>query len=120
MLGLPDSIDPTKPPKNFKDAQSREDSAEWMAAYYKEYNGMMDRGAVKVVKPPPGTKVLDTTTRLEYKSDNGDLTKRKARMCIRGDQQIEGRDYSKQDLYAPTLKAQEARLIAAVVAQHAY
>ncbi len=65
MLRLPDSIDPTKTPKNFKDAKSREDAAEWMMAYNREYQGMMDCGAVKVVKPPPGTKVLDTTTRLK-------------------------------------------------------
>jgi hypothetical protein len=68
MEGLPDSIDPTKPPKNFKDANSREDAQEWMDAYFKEYKGMMDQGAVKAVKPPPGAKLLGTTTRLEYKS----------------------------------------------------
>ena len=56
-------------PKNFKNANSREDAQEWVDAYCKEYRGMMDRGAVKAVKPPPGAKILGTTTRLEYKSD---------------------------------------------------
>jgi hypothetical protein len=42
IRGLPDNIDPTKPPKNFKDAKSRVDRDEWMAAYSKEYQGMMD------------------------------------------------------------------------------
>ena len=37
MEGLPDGIDPTKPPKNFKDANTREDAQEWMDAYFKEY-----------------------------------------------------------------------------------
>ena len=78
----------------------------------------MDRGAVKAVKPPQGAKILGTTTRLEYKSDNGVFSKRKCRMCVRGDQQVEGEDFFQQDLYAPTLKAQEARLIAAIAAQH--
>jgi hypothetical protein len=39
-------------------------------------------------------------------------------MCVRGDQQVEGQDFFQQDLYTPTLKAQEARLIAAIAAQH--
>ena len=39
-------------------------------------------------------------------------------MCVLGDQQVEGQDFFQQDLYAPTLKAQEARLIAAIAAQH--
>ena len=118
MQGLPYNIDPTKPPKNFKDASSRSDAKEWIDAYFREYKGMMDRGAVKTVKPPQGAKILGTTTRLEYKSDNGIFSKRKCRMCVRGDQQVEGEDFFQQDLYAPTLKAQEARLIAAIAAQH--
>ena len=114
MEGLPDSIDPTKPPKNFKDANSREDAQEWMDAYFKEYKGVMDLGAVKAVKPPPGAKILGTTTRMEYKSDNSVFSKRKCRMCVRRDQQVEGKDFFQQDLYAPTLKAQEERLITAI------
>jgi len=75
MKGLPNDIDPTKPPKNFKDASSRSDAKEWIDAFFKEYKGMMDRGAVKAVKPPQGAKILGTTTRLEYKSDNGVFSK---------------------------------------------
>ncbi len=118
MQGLPNNIDPTKPPKNFKYASSRSDAKEWIDAHFKEYKGMMDRGAVMAVKPPQGAKILGTTTRLEYKSDNGIFSKRKCRVCVRGDQQVEGEDFFQQDLYAPTLKAQEARLIAAIAAQH--
>jgi hypothetical protein len=120
LEGLPDSINANKPPKNYKDAMSREDSREWQDAYFKfkEYKGMINRGAVRAVKPPPGAKILGTTTRTEYKTSNGIFDKRKVRMCVRGDQQVEGQDFFQQDLYAPTLKAQEARLIAAIAAQH--
>ncbi len=86
----------------------RPDAEQWMDAYAKEYQSIMDRKAVDMVKPPPGAKILGTTTRLEYKIDNGRLSKWKARMCVRGDQQVEGEDYFQQDLYAPTLKATEA------------
>ena len=42
---------------------AREDAREWEDAYFKEFKGIMDRKVVKVVKLPPGTKALGTTTR---------------------------------------------------------
>ena len=116
--GLPDDIDPDRPPKNFKDAMSRPDSQEWAEAYQKEFQGCKDRNVFAVVKPPPGTKVLGTTTRTEYKINNGVMEKRKVRMCIRGDQQTEGVNFDSSDLYSPVLKATEARLLAAIAAEH--
>jgi hypothetical protein len=58
LHGLPDNIDARKPPKNFKDAMSRVDAKEWREAYDKEYKGMMDRGAVRAVNPPPEPRFL--------------------------------------------------------------
>ena len=63
------TADPSKPPRNYKEARMRPDAAQWMDAYFKEYQGIMDRQAVDMVKPPPGAKILGTTTRLEYKID---------------------------------------------------
>ncbi len=34
-------------------------ATEWMEEFFKEYQGMMDRGAVNAVKPPPGAKILE-------------------------------------------------------------
>jgi hypothetical protein len=39
-------------------------------------------------------------------------------LCARGDQQIEGACFNSSDLYAPTLKAPGARLLAATAAEH--
>ena len=44
--------------------------------------------------------------------------KRKVRLCARRDQQIEGESFNASDLHAPTLKAPEARLLAAIAAEH--
>ena len=119
VKGLSLTINASKPPRNYKDALSREDHAEWQEAYLKEYLGMKSRDAMVYATPPPGTKLLGTLTRTEYKvGPDGVFDKRKVRLCIRGDQQIEGVNYVQQDLYAPTLKAPEARLIAAIAAQH--
>jgi hypothetical protein len=57
---------------------------------------------------------LSWLTKNEYRTIDGTLQHRKARWCIRGDQQ----EYHVEDQYAPVLKALEARLIAAIAAQH--
>ena len=93
---------------------SSEDAAEWMETYRKEYQGFKDRDAVKMVIPPRGAKVLGTTTRVDYKVEQGVLQKRKVRLCTRGDQQVYGVD----DSYSPVLKATDIRLITAVAAEH--
>ena len=39
-------------------------------------------------------------------------------MCVRGDQQVEGVNFNSADLYSPTVKASEVRLLAAIAAEH--
>ncbi len=39
-------------------------------------------------------------------------------MCARGDQQVEGESFKSSDLFAHILKAPEARLLAAIAAEH--
>jgi hypothetical protein len=63
-------------------------------------------------------RVLDSLTRFENKEDNETFLKRKVRMCIRRGQQIEGESVTASDLYAPVLKAPEAKLLAAIAAEH--
>jgi hypothetical protein len=67
-----------------------------------------------VVKLPQRAKVLGTTTRLEYRINNGVFEKYK----VRGDQQGEAVDFNASDLYSPVLKAPEARLLAAIAAEY--
>jgi hypothetical protein len=118
--GLPPGIDPDRPPKNYKEAMARPDREKWAAAYQKEFQGFKDRNALAVVKLPEGAKALGTTTRLEYKINNGVLEKYKVRMCVREDQQREGVDFNTSDLYSPVLKATEARLLTAIAAEGPY
>ncbi len=67
--------------------------------------------------PPKEAKILGTTTRLDSKIDNGVLAKRKVRMCVRGDQQLED-SFNPTNLYSPVPKAPEARLLNAIAAEH--
>ena len=70
------------------------------------------------VRPRKGVRIHDTLTRFEYKEDNSTFLKRKVRLCARADQQIEGQSFDSADLYAPTLKAPDARLLAAIAVEH--
>ena len=69
--GTSSGIDYNKQPKIFADAMSREDASKWMEAYRKEYQGFKDRDTVKMSIPPRGAKVLGSTTRVDYKVEQG-------------------------------------------------
>ena len=90
VRGLPCNIYPNRPPKNFRDAMSREDRQEWAEAYASEHQGFFEHKTLKIVRPEPGAKILGTTTRTEYKVVNGVFKKRKVRLCVMGNQQKEG------------------------------
>jgi hypothetical protein len=120
VKGLLDSIDPNKPPRNYRNAKRREDRQEWAEAYDKEYQGFIEQGTLKIARPEKGAKVLDTTTcaRADYKVTNGVFDKRKIRLCVCGNQQVERVHYKSGDMYAPVImmKASEMRLMVAIAA----
>ncbi len=68
----------------------------------------------------PGIQILDTRTRLQYKEDNGEFIKCKARLCTRGYQQGKGVDFKDTDLYAPALKAAEGQLLMVIAAANGH
>ncbi len=79
-------------------------------------NGLKDTKALANGKLPKGARILGTLTRWEYKEENGKLVKYKARMAVRGDQQVEGESFDSADFYARVLKHYEARLLLAITA----
>jgi uncharacterized glyoxalase superfamily protein PhnB len=94
------------------------DAQEWAEAYDKEYMGIKQRCVFETVRMEKGMKIMGMTTRTEYKVTNGVFGKRKVRLCARGDQQEEGLQFNKRDIYSPVLKSAEVRLMAATAAQH--
>ena len=62
LQGLDPSINPDRPPRNFKDAMSRSDRQDWAEALNKEFLGFKDMKALAIVKPPKGAKILGTLT----------------------------------------------------------
>jgi hypothetical protein len=100
VKGLPNSINPDKPPKSYREAMSREDSAEWAEAYM----GLKQRNHVfEVVRIKKGMKLMGMTARNEYKVVNGEFSKRKSRLCAMENQQLDGLQYNARGLYAPVL-----------------
>ena len=83
--------------KSYKEAMSREDSAEWAEAYNKEYMGLKQRNVFEVVRIEKGMKLMGMTTRNEYKVVNGEFSKRKSRLCAMGNQQLEGLQYNARE-----------------------
>jgi hypothetical protein len=76
------------------------------------------RGVFKTVRMEKWMKIMDMTTGTEYKVTNKVFGKRKVRLCARGDQQEEGLQFNKRDIYSPVLKSADVRLMAAIAAQH--
>jgi hypothetical protein len=67
VKGLPNSINPDKPPKSYKEAMSCEDIAGWAEAYNKEYMGIKQRNVFEVVRIEKGMKLMGMTTLNEYR-----------------------------------------------------
>jgi hypothetical protein len=63
------------------------DASEWYELYRKEWQGFKDHDTMDIVHRPPGVKVLqcyklDSLTRNEYKTIDGNLQRRKTRWCM--------------------------------------
>ena len=82
--GLPISIDPTKPPKNYNASEAMKRRAEWQVSYNAEYAGFTEQGAFKIDHIRPGDVILETTTRNNYKAENDNQVQHstlRARRC---------------------------------------
>ncbi len=98
VQGIPNYIDPDKPPTSFKDALSRPYAQEWADVHQKEHQGFKDRNAFATVMLPKGAKVPGTTTLRNYTIANSVSRKSMmVRMCVRGEQQRDGVDFSSAD-----------------------
>jgi hypothetical protein len=51
VKGMPDYIDPNKPPRNYRNAVQREVQQEGAEAYAKEYQGFIEQGTLKFSRP---------------------------------------------------------------------
>ncbi|MBW0473195.1 hypothetical protein O181_012910 [Austropuccinia psidii MF-1] len=82
-------------PKTYQEAINGLNSQGWKNAIKAELNNMNMHNVLSPVGTDPNNKPLSTTWVFKRKTDeNGNLSKYKARLCIRGFNQKEGVDYS--------------------------
>jgi len=106
-----------KPPRSLREVHRLSGPArnKYLKALEKEYTGLWNRGMFRLVKRsslPPGTPVFPTTTvfRMKFFQD-GTPDRAKARVCLRGDLMIPGRDYS--DVRSPTTQNNSVKMMLA-------
>lgn len=100
-------------PQSYAEARRAPDAQQWMDAMERERQSLIDTNAYKIVKPPPGCKVI--TGRWVYKRKigyDGKVKTYKARLVARGFQQTEGIDF--QETYAGVVKSLAYRVIFAI------
>jgi ribonuclease HI len=88
----------------------------WKPAFDKELQSIIDNGCFEEVILPAGKKAIDGKWVFKTKTGaNGEIIKYKARLVVRGFQQVEGVDYF--ETYAPVVKFDSLRLIIALAAR---
>ncbi|OWZ15685.1 Integrase, catalytic core protein [Phytophthora megakarya] len=102
-------------PKSFKEAMACGDSLHWRKAIDEEGRSLIAHGTWKLVKLPKGKRALTSKWIFKIKYDAlGNIERYKARLVIRGYEQIKYIDY--EEIFAPVIRLESLRLLLALVA----
>lgn len=103
-------------PRTWKELTASDHKEEWLQACKREVRFLQKIGTFQQMPPDPAlTKLaIGLTWVWKYKTDqSGYVTKFKARLCVRGDQQLP----TQQETYAATLAARTFRTLMAICAE---
>ena len=113
---IPKTYDPNSliEPKTYKEIYTLQDSEEWLDAVQEELENMENLNVFTPIESiPQGSNIISSKWVFKYKKDDqGNITKRKARLVARGFSQIYGVDYD--ETFSPTLKQDSLRLFTAI------
>jgi len=105
-------------PKTQREARKRPDAADWIQSEQAEYEKISEMGTLTFVPNhtiPKGTTTIPTKFSYKCKTDaEGNLVKKNARLCVRGDLQ---RDDEYSETFAPTSRFNTLRCVFATAAQ---
>ena len=103
-------------PRNYVEAMRSSQHTFWRQAVDEHLAGHQIRGTFKEEVVPLGTRVLPTQWVFALKTNElGYVTRFKARTVLGGHRQVAGVDY--QEVFSPTLRAEQVRLLLAIGAQ---
>ncbi|MBW0529505.1 hypothetical protein O181_069220 [Austropuccinia psidii MF-1] len=106
-------------PKSYSQATHHPDSKQWLATIDNELSNMNKYQVWSFHERDESIHPLTTTWVFKRKIDaNGNLTKYKARLCVRGFNQQEGLNYN--DVFSPTGKLASLRLLTKLSHQHLF
>jgi hypothetical protein len=107
-----DALEPT-----YKEDQSRSDWPEWKKAIQIELDALKAAGTWELVERPTDTNVVDLKWVFRVKKDaDGNISKWKARLVVRGFTQVYGVDYF--ETFTPVAKLASIRSILAIAARN--
>lgn len=102
-------------PTSYEQVRQRANAAEWIAAEDSELHDITRHGVWEIAKKEPHEKCLDTIYVYRTKRDaNGVSVKKKARLCVLGNRQVEGINYN--ETFAPTGCDASLRLLLMIAA----
>ena len=87
----------------------------FVEAMNKEINHLLESGAMEIVPLPPGRKAIGCVWAHKIKTVNGVFERAKSRLCPQGFSQIEGIDYKKDEVAAPTIALPSVKVYFAIV-----
>lgn len=102
-------------PKTYSDAMKCDDAFHWRKAIDKEGQSLIAHGTWKLVQLPKGKRALTSKWIFKIKYDaQGRIERYKARLVIRGFEQVKYIDYD--EIFAPVIRLESLRLLLALVA----
>ena len=96
-------------PLNMSEARMSPQWPDWQAAIIRELTALRQNKTFDLVERPIGATVLDNTVQFRIKVDANDHVKFKARVCARGDRQVQGVNFS--ETYAPVASIDTIRVV---------
>jgi hypothetical protein len=104
-------------PRNYKEAMERSDL--WQPAMETEMDILLERQVFKWVEAPSDAHIIDSKWVFANKYDAaGNITKRKARLVVRGFNQIPGLEFD--ETYASVVRMESFRIAVAIAASRDY
>jgi hypothetical protein len=105
-------------PISFQDMLNRPDRDQWEPACDNESNALQELKVFDVVERPSGMRPLTSKWVFDLKRDkNGNITRYRARLVLRGHKQREGIDYD--EVFSSVAKAETIRMLLAHAAANA-